>query len=403
MFIPTDFQLKRNVLSYNINTGRIFFIKEFWDQYSLQLIKDFRHETGVELDNKKKFFCEIKRSLFEYYFYKIDKNIDLEHSLYHQLTTIFQRHSKNDLPKLITDFKKEVPVYYDDDHILEDPVEITYDSTHYKTDSKTVSLSSISDTLYELESSHAHTMNVNKSISDEADSFLKQYLCEDDNLVKIKQDYENGVLNEYIDTLNFDTDFDDLMKITRRIFDHYKGLIGYPTIFNIFNFRDIKSGRTSMYINPRFDLWHKNYTLYDTYRQLVFYIGYDICDFLFSSFLKERRCHYCTGYEYVFLCFIFKDFEKKLSLIEDKSKHVRFIKVQEHVRENKKNANPFNSRDRSKTLFNKVPGKALLTERVSDEELDSSQNKEEVKTIGFNFGNSTSTGFGTRKNRGFFD
>jgi len=343
--------LKVNVLSYNINTCRIFFTKDFWDHFSSQLVKDFRLETGLVLENKQRFFCDIKRSIFEYYYHSILKRNPKDKSLYQTFTHIFQKYSKNGLPHLVKNLS-EVPVYYDDDHIVTDPVEIDFSTTSHKRESDILSIVSISDQLMEMESSSAFKENREMDYCNTFDDFLKQFMCHDEMVNILKSDYEKGNINHLIDSGFSHLEMGEYFHIAFRIYRHYDFKIGLPTIINHMNPANIDL-TINADITKRFDLWHKSYTYINIYRSLTNYIGLDICEILYNEFNRKQTLSFKDGYQYVFCAFLLNNLYNRLIVREKQIPCNAFIQVKERVRINQSdpsNMNIFNNKIRQDNL-----------------------------------------------------
>jgi hypothetical protein len=311
MFLPTDYQLQLNVIFYDVNSARIYFTDTFWKPYSDQLIKDFRRETGVILDNRRKFLAQIKRALFDYFYVKLVCNKKPAHELYSSITAIFNQHSHNSLPKLVKNIA-DVPVFYDDEWHVQDPPDTPLDRNVAITRPRSVG--SMTDILLAHESVSKREFDINKEHEDLADTFLDQFFNEKDNFDRIDEDYRQGRLQEYFLDLstNNSLTFNSVLKFCDKIFQHYDGKVGMVTILNMVSYKDMDNPyRTDFDVQRRFDLWMKTYNQFSVFRSLVNYIGLDTCEQIYTSFIKDLKFTYYNGYHYVFCSFILHDFLKR--------------------------------------------------------------------------------------------
>jgi len=322
MYLPTDYQLQINVVYYDVNSARIFFTDGFWKPYSDQLIKDYRRETGLVLNDRKKFLAKIKRALFNYFYLKLicqKKTSDL----YSTVISIFHEFSQNSLPRKVTSID-DVPVFYDDDWKLEDPTDAPLETQDAET-SKTVG--SMSDILLAHESVSRREYDINKEHEDLSDQFLQQYLNEKTNLERFQFDYQQGTLQHLffdIGQVKMKLDVTNIFKLTERLYNHYQGSIGMLTIFNAISLKEVELS-TEIKSERRFDLWMKTYQQYGVFRSLVNYIGSDVCTMLYNHFLKHVEFKYWNGYHYVFNSFILHDFIKRSYFRSPGIKHSKII------------------------------------------------------------------------------
>lgn len=345
MFLPTDYQLQINVVYYDVNSARIFFTDGFWKPYADQLIKDYRRETGQFLSDRKSFLAKIKRALFKYYFMKLvqqKKTLDL----YSAVISIFHEFSRNSLPIKVTNID-DIPVYYEDEWKLDDPLDVPIDVQS----EESRPTSSMSDILLAHESVSRREYDINKEHEDLADEFLNQFYHEKTNLERLKQDYTGGTLQHYFSDTGTARlsrmDMDNVFKLTEKIYDHYHGSIGMVTIFNSISLKDVEM-RTEIRSNRRFDLWMKVYQQFGVFRSLVNYIGSDVCEMLYDSFLKHKNFHYYNGYHYVFCSYILHDFIKRSYLLKSPLVKEPFINLAEEHASNSK-SQVFNSFRNNKT------------------------------------------------------